>query len=191
MTALHLLWLVVAFVAAVYGFAVYNHLVALKHNVAKAWANVDVLLRQRNDELPKLIAACAPYMRHEQALLERIAADRAAIASARERADTAALGGLERQLHGDLARLGGLAESYPQLKASDTFVALQARIAELESAIADRREFFNATVAVNNVEIGRFPNLVFARAFGLRALEPFGRRGRGGPARPSSSRGPR
>jgi LemA protein len=173
MVILEILLLVLAFVAAVWCYMVFNHLVMLKHNVAKAWANVDVLLRQRHDELPKLVAACARYLQHERALIERVVATRGALAAAREREDTRALGPLERELGVDLARLVALAEAHPELKADDMFLHLQRRIAELEAAIADRREFFNATVTVNNVEIRQFPYLLFARAFGLRSFHVF------------------
>jgi LemA protein len=173
MAVLDILLLVLAFVAAVWSYMVFNHLVMLKHNVAKAWANVDVLLRQRHDELPKLVGVCARYMRHERELIERVLATRGALAAAREREDTRALGPLERELGVELGQLRALAEAHPALKADETFLHLQKRIAELETAIADRREFFNATVTVNNVEIRSFPYLLFARAFGMRPFHLF------------------
>jgi LemA protein len=164
---------VLAFVALTYGLVLFNHLVHVKHNVTKAWANVDVLLRQRHDELPKLVAICARYARHERALLDRIAATRAALSEAGRRRDTRALGPLEQALRLDLGAVQALAERYPALEADAAFRALQRRISELETAIADRREFFNATVAVHNVEIARVPNALLARPAGMRALHPF------------------
>jgi LemA protein len=131
------------------------------------------LLRQRHDELPKLIAVCARYMEHERTLIERVATARGALAAARERQDVRALGPLESGLATDVARLTALAEGYPRLKADASFLQVQRRIADLETAIADRREFFNATVTINNTQIRQFPNLLFARAFGMRELSRF------------------
>jgi LemA protein len=106
-------------------------------------------------------------------LIERVATARGALAAARERKDVRALGPLDRGLTTDVAQLTALAEGYPALKADASFLQLQRRIADLETAIADRREFFNATVTINNTQIRQFPNLLFARAFGMRELARF------------------
>ena len=163
--------LVFAFVVVVYGFMVFNHLVMLKHNIGKSWANIDVLLRQRHDELPKLVEACRQYMRYEQDLLDRVLQARAMIAAARMRYDVKTLGPRELQLRSQLGKLNALVESYPDLKANAGFLQLQRRISDLETAIADRREFFNGTVTANNTTIGRFPYFLFARMFGLREFD--------------------
>ena len=96
-------WVVLLLLAG-YAVVLYNGLVRLKHAVGKAWANIDVLLKQRHDELPKLVEACKQYMQHERATLERVIAARNAVASARERADVNALGKAESgQVHPHLA----------------------------------------------------------------------------------------
>ena len=82
----------------VYGVMIYNNLVTLKHGVTKAWSNIDVLLKQRNDELPKLVETCKQYMQYEQETLERVMKARAAVAAAREKADVGALGPAESEL---------------------------------------------------------------------------------------------
>ena len=79
-------------VGLVYTITVYNSLVTLKHNVDKAWSNIDVLLKQRHDELPKLVETCKQYMRFEQETLEKVMQARSAVSTARERADVNALG---------------------------------------------------------------------------------------------------
>src|SRR5690606_35696754 len=109
--------LVVAFFAAAYAVGLYNGLVRLKHGVGKAWANIDVLLRQRHEELPKLVETCKQYMQHERVTLERVIEARSAVASARERHDVSALGKAESGLRAGLGQLFALAENYPQLKA--------------------------------------------------------------------------
>jgi len=171
--ALGIVAFVLGFVLVVACFMAFNHLIRLKHNVAKAWANVDVLLRQRHDELGKLIVLCAEYMRHERELIERVAKGRALLAAARQRTNAAAVGAADRHLRADVARLLALAEAYPALHANEQALYLQRRIAELETAIADRREFFNATVTINNVQIAQFPYSLFALAFGMRAFALF------------------
>ncbi|HBO9221933.1 TPA: LemA family protein, partial [Pseudomonas aeruginosa] len=94
-------WVVLLLLAG-YAVVLYNGLVRLKHAVGKAWANIDVLLKQRHDELPKLVEACKQYMQHERATLERVIAARNAVASARERADVNALGKAESGLRAGL-----------------------------------------------------------------------------------------
>ena len=154
-----------------YAIMLYNNLVSLKHNVSKAWANIDVLLKQRHDELPKLIETCKQYMGYEQETLEKVMQARAAVSSAREKGDVAALGPAETQLRMGLGNLFALAEAYPDLKANDSFQHLQGRISRLENAIADRREFYNESVNNNNVRIEQFPDVIIARNLGFGAKD--------------------
>ncbi len=154
-----------AAVVLIYFVVVYNSLVMLKHNVAKAWANIDVLLKQRHDELPKLVEVCKQYMKYEQETLEKVMNARSAVAAARERGDVGAVGAAEGQLRLGLGSLFAVAEAYPDLKANDNFQHLQGRISGLENAIADRREFYNESVNVNNVRIEQFPDVIVARMF--------------------------
>jgi LemA protein len=152
---------------AVYGVMLYNNLVQLKHNVSKAWANIDVLLKQRHDELPKLIETCKQYMKFEQETLARVVEARSRVFAARETQDVRGLGPAEGALRAALGHLFALAESYPDLKTNQTFQQLQSRISGLENAIADRREFYNESVNVNNVRIEQFPDVLIARLFGF------------------------
>src|SRR5690606_20523470 len=161
--------LVVPFLAFAYTVGLYNGLVRLKHGVGKAWANIDVLLRQRNEELPKLVETCKQYMRYEQATLERVIAARNAVASASREHDMQALGRAESGLRAGLGQLFALAENYPQLKADERFRHLQQRISDLEHGIADRRELYNEAVNLNNVRIEQFPDVLRARLFGFTA----------------------
>ena len=149
-----------------YGVTIYNSLVRLKHQVAQAWANIDVLLKQRHDELPKLVDTCRQYMEYERDTLERVIAARARVADARERQNIGELGGAETELRAGLGRLFALAENYPELKASESFQHLQSRISDLENGIADRRELYNASVNLHNVRIEQFPDLLVARPLG-------------------------
>jgi LemA protein len=158
-------------IAVLYAISIYNALVALKHAVTKAWSNIDVILRQRHDELPKLVETCKQYMAHERNTLEKVMAARAAVASARDIGNIAKLGPAESALRAGLGQLFAIAEAYPNLKADQTFRNLEARISALEDAIADRREFYNESVNLNNVRIEQFPDVIIARFFGFKSCE--------------------
>jgi LemA protein len=160
-----MLFLALLVVAAVYVARIYNGLVGLRENVRKAWSNIEVLLTQRHDELPKLVETCKRYMAYEQETLERVMQARAAVFTAQGKGDVAAVGAAEQQLREGLGRLFALAEKYPELKADQGFRHLQSRITELEESIADRRELYNEAVNLNNIRVQTFPDLIVARMF--------------------------
>ena len=158
-------------VAAIFIIVIYNNLVQIKHNVSKAWSNIDVLLKQRHDELPKLVDVCKQYMKYEQETLEKVMQARAGVAAAREKGDVGALGAAETQLRMGLGSLFAVAEAYPDLKANETFQHLQQRISGLENTIADRREFYNESVNINNIRIEQFPDVIVARLLNFTARQ--------------------
>jgi len=158
-------------VALFYIISIYNSLVSLKHSVSKAWANIDVLLKQRHDELPKLVETCKQYMKFEQETLEKVMKARSSVASAQQQGDIPALGRAEGAMRLGLGSLFAVAEAYPDLKSDETFQHLQARITGLENAIADRREFYNESVNNNNVRIEQFPDVFIARIFNFESHE--------------------
>ena len=165
------IFLGIVILVAGYAVILYNNLVALKHRVAKAWSNIDVLLKQRHDELPKLVSTCKEYMGYEQETLERVIAARSSVSTAREAQDMAALGKAETELRAGLGRLFALAENYPDLKANDAFQHLQSRISDLENGIADRRELYNDAVNLNNIRIEQFPDVLIARMLAFKSFE--------------------
>ncbi|HZU44131.1 MAG TPA: LemA family protein [Terriglobales bacterium] len=149
---------------------IYNGLVRLRNDIDKAWANIDVLLKQRHDELPNLVATCKGYMQYEQQTLERItqartAYMRAATVGEKAQADLLTTGALRG--------LFAVAENYPDLKANNNFLQLQKRISELEDMIADRREFFNDDVNTYNVRIQQLPDVIIASMMKLQHREMF------------------
>ncbi len=154
-----------------YVILIYNNLVSLKHAVSQAWANIDVLLKQRHDELPKLVETCKRYMQHERETLEQVMQARAAVSDARARGDVGAVGEAESTLRLGLGNLFAVAEAYPDLKANQSFQHLQTRVTGLENSIADRREFYNAAVNQNNVRIEQFPDVMVARLFNFLAAQ--------------------
>jgi len=159
-----LLLVLVAIAVAAQAVALYNGLVQVKHQVDQAWANIDVLLKQRHDELPKLVAAVKAYATHERGLFEEITALRAQAQASRSADERVAA---EAALTRDVSKLLAVAENYPSLRASEVFLDLQRRISALEEQIAHRREFYNAAVNLNNVRLEEFPDLLLANAAGL------------------------
>ena len=159
--------LIILALVIIYCIITYNSLVSIKNNVAKAWANIDVLLKQRNDELPKLIDTCKAYMAHEAQTLEKVISARMGVDAARQTQDVAGLGRAESMLSKSIGGLYAVAENYPDLKADQTFINLQQRITGLENQIADRREFYNDSVNNNNVRIQQFPDLIVANLFNI------------------------
>ncbi len=146
-----------------YLVGIYNGLIQVRNNVDKAWANIDVLLKQRHDELPKLIDTCKGYMKYEQGLLEKITQARTAFLSATSIADKTQA---ENQLASALKTLFAVSENYPELKANQSFLQLQTRISGLENQIADRREFFNDSVNIFNIRIQQIPDVFIANTLG-------------------------
>jgi LemA protein len=156
--------------AIAYLVTLYNGLVAVKNNVEKAWANIDVLLKQRHDEVPNLLEVCKGYMRYEAETLERITAARTAYAQAAtvdEKAQASA------GMTAALGRLIATAENYPELKANADFAHLESRISELEGEIADRREFYNDSVNTFNTRIQQMPDAILAGSMGLQRRQMF------------------
>jgi LemA protein len=150
---------------AAYGVMIYNGLVNVKHNVSKAWANIDVLLKQRHDEIPKLVEVCKQYRQFEQDTLQKVIEARSKVFAASQSQNIGALGQAETALRASLGNLFAVAEAYPDLKTNEQFLNLQTRITALESSIADRREFYNESVNINNVRIEQFPDAIIAGMF--------------------------
>jgi len=144
------------------GFVVslYNSLIQVKNNIAKAWSNIEVLLLQRHDELPKLIEVVKGYLTHEREVLVAITKMRLGYGQAQTIDEKSKI---ENKLNREMARLQVTVEQYPELKADKSFRQLQHRISALESSVADRREFFNDCVNIYNIQIERFPEVILAR----------------------------
>ena len=155
---------VIVLVAYVVG--AYNMLVRLANNIDKAWLNIDVILKQRHDELPKLVQVCNSYMTHERETLESVTKARNAYGAGLNTNDKAQA---ENQIVGALGKLFAVAEQYPDLKANQEFLAIQQRISALESTIADRREFYNDSVNIYNITIEQIPTIWVAQEIGYTA----------------------
>ena len=142
-----------------YAATIYNGLVGLKNDIEKAWANIDILLKQRHDELPKLIEVCKGYMNYERNTLQKITQARAMYQQAVSIDQKAQA---DQSMNTAVRGLFAVAENYPDLKANQNFLQLQKRITELENQIADRREFYNDSVNSYNIRIQELPDTLVA-----------------------------
>jgi LemA protein len=156
--------------AITYFVTLYNGLIAVKNNMDKSWANIDVLLKQRHDELPNLLEVCKGYMKYESDTLLRVTQARNAYAQA---ATVDQKVEASTNMTAALGRLIATAESYPDLKANANFMQLQGRITELESEIADRREFYNDSVNTLNIRIQQMPDAILAGSMNLSPRQMF------------------
>jgi len=163
-----LLGLIVVVVAWVVG--IYNGLVRLRNQVKEAWSQVDVQLKRRFDLIPNLMETVKGYMNHERETLEAVTQARAMVTGAgnmQERLD--AEGGLTAAL----GRLFAVAESYPDLKANQNFLALQEELASTENKIGASRNYYNTSVMGFNNKTEMFPSNIIAGMFNFVAAEFF------------------
>jgi LemA protein len=160
---------VVIVVVAFLILATYNAVVALRLRIDKAWANIDVALKQRFDQLPNLVQAVRGAMTWEQEVLTEVAAARAAYSPAapipQQAATSAATSAAVRSLF-------AVVERYPEVKSAANVMALQEEIERLEGMIADRRELYNDQVYRYNTRIAQMPALLLALLLGWRS-RPF------------------
>jgi LemA protein len=159
-------WLAIGIVVAVilYAVMVYNRLVALRQACGQAWSDVDVQLKQRHDLVPNLVETVKGYAAHERGTLEAVVQARQTAVSAATPAEQAAA---ENQLTGALRQVFALAEAYPDLKANQNFLQLQAELADLENKIAAARRFFNSAAAEYNARRESVPAAFIASFFGF------------------------
>ena len=150
-----------------YGAGIYNNLVQVRNNVGKAWENIDVILMQRYHELPKLIDTCRGYMAHEADLLERLTEMRTGYESAKGMTEKTQI---ENKLQASMSQLHHVWEAYPALRATENFQQIQRRVSVLESTIADRRELFNDSINIYNIQVESFPDLLVAKLFDYQRL---------------------
>jgi LemA protein len=164
------IFVVLGLLALFYVFSVYNGLISLRNNLEKAWANIDVLLKQRTDLIPNLIECVKGYMKHEKGVLTELTALRTSMMSAGTPAEKAkASAGLSASLKSVFA----VAENYPKLEASANFLDLQKQLSAIENQIADRREFYNDSVLLFNTRIHSVPDIIFASMMGFKDKEYF------------------
>jgi LemA protein len=161
----------VALVAVlVWGIFIYNRLIRDKNRVLAAWSDIDVQLKRRHDLIPKLVDAVKQYAAYERALLSQVTRLRGA---SEHTHGVAEIGVLEKELAGRVRYLVALAEAYPDLKADESFIALQKDLTDVENTIQYARRYYNGAVRLFNVRIESFPDTLVARMFRFRMAEYF------------------
>ena len=151
-------------------FTVYNGLIQVKENIKKSWANIDVLLMQRSDEIPKLIKVLKSFVKHEKKMFDNVMDARTSYlgaSSVSEKADA------DNRMSEALKSVFALSEAYPELGSNDNFLKLQERISGLENEISDRRELYNESVNNYNIRIQSLPDIFIANILGLPPEEMF------------------
>ena len=155
---------IIVIAVIMYFVGLYNSLVRSKNNIDRSFSNIDVLLKRRHDELPKLIETCKGYMQYEQKNLQAVTEARTAFMRATTPAEKAQA---DNMVSGALKTLFAVAEKYPDLKANTSFMQLQGRITELETKIAAQRSSYNEDVNAFNIRIAQIPANFVAGFMGL------------------------
>ncbi len=148
----------------------YNSLIKSKLKTKNAWSQIDILLQKRYELIPNLVEIVKGYAKHESTVLENIVKLRL------NRDNTSNIGTkleVEKEMSDSIKYIMAIAESYPELKANQNFLALQNELSELESKIAFARQFFNDTVTIYNTKIEVFPSNLFAKLFGFQEVDLF------------------
>ncbi len=160
----------IVFILIAYFIGVYNRLVSLKNQVPQAFANIDVLLKQRHDEIPKLVETVKGYAKHEKETLENVIKARNMYTNANtidEKLEA------NNMITAALRQLFALSERYPELKANENFLNLQRRITDIENALADRREMYNFSATAFNTAIEQIPEVFIARMLNYKPFPLF------------------
>ena len=167
------LWVIIGIVLLIliFGVVSYNRFVSQRNIVQESWKQIDVELTRRHDLIPNLVETVKGYAAHERQTLEAVTAARAAASA--PGSTPAQQAQQENVLTGALRQLFAVAESYPDLKASTNFLALQQQLSETEDRIAAGRRFYNANVRALNTRVQSFPSSIIANVFGFKMAEYF------------------
>lgn len=165
-------WIIIAVVVVLIIFLVstYNNLVVLRNRAKDQWAQVDVQLKRRFDLIPNLVETVKGYAKHENSTLKEVIEARNKFQSATTPEEEMAASG---DLNKALSRLMVLTESYPELKANENFLSLQADLKDCEEKIAYARQFYNDSVLSYMNKIEMFPSNIVASMFGFKEMKYF------------------
>lgn len=164
-------WIKLILSLFVFGYFVvlYNRLVSLKQDVFEGFSNIEIILKQRHEEIPKLVATIRAYVKYEKGLFDDILdARKAVISHADNPENVVKLGHAESKLRG---LLFALAEDTPEIKSNFNFLQFQRRMSALHSEISDRREYYNSCVNNNNTVRLQFPDVIVALLLGFKSYE--------------------
>jgi len=162
--------LAVVGITLVFVIATYNNLVKKKNLVSESWSGIEVQLKKRYDLIPNLINTVKGYASHEKELLSKITEFRSRGVEAKTVKDQQEA---SEGLSGALSRLFAVAENYPDLKANQNFLDLQAQLRDIEQDIQMARRYYNGTVRDNNILIESFPSNIIANLFTFKKADYF------------------
>lgn len=165
--------ILVAGILVVWGIFTYNRLITLRNRAKEAFSDIDVQLKRRYNLIPNLVEAVKGYAAHESGVFQRVTEARANALSAEQSGNVKNMGQAENMLSGALKSLFAVAESYPDLKASQNFMELQQELRDAEDKIQAARRFFNTTVMALNTKIQSFPVVLVAKTLGFKQEEFF------------------
>ena len=149
-----------------------NSLIGARNKCDEAWSGIDVQLKRRHDLVPNLVETVKGYAAHEQQTLTRVTDARAGAVAA-DSAPPAQRAQAESTLSAALGGIRAVAEQYPQLRAADNFIRLQAQLAEIEDEIQAARRIYNSNVQIYNTRQQIFPNSIVAARGGFQPREFF------------------
>lgn len=167
------IFLIILIIVFLLGIGVYNSLIIKKNRVKNAWADIDVQLKRRYDLIPNLINTVKGAKDFESSTLEKVIEARNSAMTAHSSGDKDKIADSENQLSGALKQVFALAESYPDLKATNNFASLQNELRDTEDKIQSARRFYNSTVTDFNTAIEVFPSNIIASSFGFKKEEMF------------------
>lgn len=172
--------LLIVAIFVIWGISTYNNLVTLNETVNQSWSQVENQYQRRADLIPNLVSTVKGYANFEKSVLTQVTEARASVGGVKATKeildDPAAFQKFQAaqgQLSGALSRLLVTVENYPDLKANENFLQLQAQLEGTENRIAVERRKFNETVQSYNTTIKRFPSSIFANVFGFRDKQYF------------------
>jgi LemA protein len=167
-----LTWIVIIVVAVILlaGISIYNSLIILKNKVDEGWADIDTQLKRRYDLIPNMVETVKGYAKHESKTFEAVTKARTMAMNAKTPDEKMEA---ENMLSGTLKSLFAVAENYPELKANQNFLDLQATLKEVEEKLQLSRRYYNATVRDFNTKIEIFPNNLFAGIFNFQKRKFF------------------
>lgn len=161
----------VVVILGIFLWFLYNSIIVAKMRVSESLSQIDVQLKRRADLIPNLVETVKGYAKHEKNLFEKVTQERASLVSAKGLEDKAKV---NNQLTETFKSIFAVAESYPELKASQNFLELQEEVSDTEDKIAYARQFYNSNVLDYNTKLQVFPNVLFAKLFNFKNAEFFG-----------------
>ncbi len=162
---------VVAGLLLLYAISIYNTLIRTRQHVRESWSDIDTELKRRYDLIPNLVETVRGYARHEEGVFRAVTEARTRAAASQ--GTPAEQAGDENRLVFFLRQLLAVAEAYPDLKASSSFLALQEELANTEDRIQAARRLYNANVRAFNTRVQVFPSNLIASAFSIREVTFF------------------